>query len=112
MRIGGRACSGSLPETGASRNVPELSSARLACVVRTSLALITLALAAALAGCSGDDEVTCASSFGPCDIHDGRCQLDTFTVVACLRDVERGDPPPVRTITQDQYADDLRAAWK
>ncbi len=86
------------------------------------IALVTLCLASpALAGCgSSDDEqaLELASGDAPavaisgceeqsyalCDIRDPQCQEQHLALAACVRGSDRGQLPPIATISPDEYA--------
>jgi hypothetical protein len=47
----------------------------------------------------------------PCDTRRADCQSRLFEIAACLRGDEAGDPPPIITISPDEYAERLRALY-
>jgi hypothetical protein len=80
------------------------------------LAALTLVVWVAWLPACGDSSSTSSdnacngASFVICDIRVAGCQTATFQAVACLRGVATGAVPPIRTISADDYAAELRAA--
>lgn len=47
-----------------------------------------------------------------CDARESDCQVRLFEIAACLRGDEPGEPPPIRTVSKDEYAERLRSFYE
>lgn len=63
-----------------------------------------------LLGCAADDDDGPCPGFGDdCSIEQDSCQRQIFAATACLRGQRNAQLPPIRTITRDEYEQELRA---
>lgn len=79
---------------------------------------LAIALCAGAFSACGDDELGDPSRFAiagcesvdaaPCDVRTGDCQEKLFRVAACLRGEEPGMLPPIKVISEAEYAAQLR----
>lgn len=74
-----------------------------------------MGLCFAVSGCAGDDSACptqpedCPTLRDDCTIAELSCQRQIFAATACIRAQCGATMPPIRTITRDEYAEELRA---
>ena len=78
---------------------------------RTAAAVCWAALLALSSGSCADEESSAACpglDDDDCNIGEASCQQQIFAATACLRGQPDAQLPPIRTITREEYADELR----
>ena len=72
-------------------------------------ALTVLAAIGVALGAAGCDDPCFDATYDPCDVLEEGCQKAVYTAIACLREAKDATPPPIRVLTPDEYAAELRA---
>jgi hypothetical protein len=62
-----------------------------------------------LGACADDDGGACPGFDADCRIEEASCQRQIFATTACLRGQRNARLPPIRTITREEYEQELRA---